>query len=68
MARYQIQSCALCGIFERGAIRIGPRWVDPRLLNAGELSDEEMQAVQEMVDRVSEKLLSDGSIKNVPGR
>lgn len=30
------------------------------LLKAGDLSDEEMQAVQEMVDRVSEKLLDDG--------
>ena len=28
------------------------------LLQSGELSDEEMQAVQEMVDRISEKLLN----------
>ena len=30
------------------------------LLKIGELSDQEMQAVQEMLDRVSEKLLNDG--------
>ena len=30
------------------------------LLKAGELSDDEMQAVQEILDRVSEKLLDDG--------
>lgn len=30
------------------------------LLQSGELSDEEMRAVQEMVERVSEKLLDDG--------
>lgn len=30
------------------------------LLKAGELSDEEIQAVQVMVDLVSEKLLNDG--------
>ena len=34
--------------------------VSEALLKAGELSEEEMQAVQEMVDRVSEKLLNDG--------
>jgi hypothetical protein len=30
------------------------------LLKSGELSDDEMQAVQEMLDRVSDKLLNDG--------
>ena len=30
------------------------------LLQSGELSDEEMQAVQEMVDRISEKQLNEG--------
>ena len=30
------------------------------LLKAGELSDDEMEAVQEILDRVSEKLLNDG--------
>jgi hypothetical protein len=30
------------------------------LLKAGELSDKEMQAVQQMLDRVSEKVLNDG--------
>ena len=30
------------------------------LLKAGELSDDEIQAVQEILDRISDKLLDDG--------
>jgi hypothetical protein len=30
------------------------------LLKAGELSDDEIQAVQEMLDRIAEKVLNDG--------